>query len=77
MERDAQAEDPSCVVQPELRKLTDSGGRDEMEVDGVIMCNDKAFALSHKSTYSGGRCVRQAAQLGSGHRTRALVRAAM
>ncbi|PNW80798.1 hypothetical protein CHLRE_07g329950v5 [Chlamydomonas reinhardtii] len=65
VERDAQAEDPSCVVQPELRKLTDSGGRDEMEVDGVIMCNDKAFALSHKSTYSGGSMITEIANKAS------------
>ncbi|KAG2446331.1 hypothetical protein HXX76_000919 [Chlamydomonas incerta] len=62
LQRDAQEEDPSCVAQPQLRILKDSYGRDEMEVDGVVLGKDKAFTLSHKSTFTGASMITEIAK---------------
>ena len=57
MLRDVQREDPTCVFDPSLRVFKDSKGRDEVEVDAVIMCESQAIVLSHKTIYTGARYV--------------------
>ncbi|KAG2448077.1 hypothetical protein HYH02_007102 [Chlamydomonas schloesseri] len=51
--RDGRHEDPTCAAQADLRVLKDASGRDEMELDGVVAGDNKAFVLSHKNSYEG------------------------
>ncbi|KAG2425924.1 hypothetical protein HXX76_013298 [Chlamydomonas incerta] len=66
VERDVKKEDPTSTSQPHLRILKDSsGGRDEMEVDCVILGKNTAFVRSHKSTFTGPSMVKEIADKAS------------